>query len=312
MTVSRLFNFTVGLLLLTANGVQAKPVTIRVPADCPTIQRAVHEVPKNSLVRYKILIAPGTYEESINIAACRTNIVLEADGTTDRTQVVISSGRGNGPLSINADNVTVSNLTLVNTAGFPEGSDEPLEGRALYVSSDQVKFENVAFYGLQDTIFFDTFSLGRSYFYNCFISGAMDFICGGGTAFFDTCTIRNVAKPGYITAPATSPDLSYGFVFWNTTIIRDAEVPDDTCYLMRPWGAAGAAAFIDTAMDVHINTAGWAAWAGNEETCRANELNSVKVDGTPVDMRLRASWVNATYEPTGYFSEAAVLGDWQP
>ena len=131
-------------------------------------------------------------------------------------------------------------------------------------------------------------------------------------AFFDACTICNVVKPGYITAPATRPELPYGFVFWNSKIIHDAAVPDDSCYLMRPWRVDGATAFINTSMDYHIIKAGWAPWVGHEDTCRAAELNSFYLDGISVDMRQRASWVNATVEPDEYFSESAVLFGWQP
>jgi pectinesterase len=308
----RLAPVLAGLFFFATHRVDAAPVVFHVPRDFPTIQSAVRAVPKYSSRRYKIAIAPGIYQENVSIGKARINVTLTADGTADATQVVISTGRGAGPLSINADGVRVSNITLLNTAGFPEGNDEPLEGRALYTSGDRVSFRNVRFIGVQDTIFFETSSLGRSYFYNCYIAGSADFICGGGTAFFDSCIICNIAKPGYVTAPATPANLSYGFVFWNTRIFRDANVPDDSSYLMRPWGADGATAFINTAMDRHIIKAGWAPWVGHEETCRAYELNSVYLDGTPVDMRYRASWVNKVSEPESYFRQSAVLGGWEP
>lgn len=295
----------------------AKAIVFRVPRDYPTIQDAIRAVPPRSSTKYKIKISPGTYYEAVNIPKNWQKIVLMAHGTSDANQVVISSGRGDGPMTIAGDDIVLRNLTLINTAAYPQRNDKPLEGRALEASGDRLIFDNVHFIGHQDTIYFKTTSTGRSYFKNCEIEGSVDFICGGGTAFFDSTLLHSTERAGVIAAPATDINLRYGFVFWNSLMTRDSVIPDQSSYLMRPWGPYGATAFNNSVMDDHIRDIGWMEWINpdgshNEYTCRANEFESFHTDGTRVDLDARADWVNRDSRVNEDFSKEAVLGDWTP
>jgi pectinesterase len=50
------------------------------------------------------------------------------------------------------------------------------------IYGDKTAFYNCAFLGFQDTIWD---ALGRHYFSNCYIEGAVDFIFGAGKSFYE-------------------------------------------------------------------------------------------------------------------------------
>jgi plastocyanin len=81
--------------------------TIRVPQDEPTIQRGVDAAEPGGMV----LIAPGVYRESVTV----TTPFLTIRGL-DRNRTVIDGGfeRANGIEVVEADGVTIENLTLRN------------------------------------------------------------------------------------------------------------------------------------------------------------------------------------------------------
>jgi plastocyanin len=81
--------------------------TIRVPRDEPTIQAAVDHAQPGGLV----LISPGVYEESVAV----TTPYLTIRGM-DRNRTIIDGGftRGNGIQVIEADGVSIENLTARN------------------------------------------------------------------------------------------------------------------------------------------------------------------------------------------------------
>jgi hypothetical protein len=79
---------------------------VRVPADQPTIQRAVDVARPGELV----LIAPGVYHEAVVVPARRRAIVIRGESRDG----VVLDGRdrlGNG-ITVNADGVAVENLTV--------------------------------------------------------------------------------------------------------------------------------------------------------------------------------------------------------
>lgn len=79
---------------------------LRVPSQYPTVQRAVDAAGPGDLV----LIAPGTYRESVVVAPGRREIVIRGE---DRNRVVLDGGGrlGDG-IAIHADGVAVENLTV--------------------------------------------------------------------------------------------------------------------------------------------------------------------------------------------------------
>ncbi len=103
---------------------------------------------------------------------------------------------------------------------------------------------------------------GRAYFHDCLISGQTDFIFGAGVAVFEECEILSRAA-GYVTAPSTPPLQRIGFVFVKSRISREADVPDGSVALGRPWhpssspNTSPSAVFIECLMDGHLSIEGW-------------------------------------------------------
>jgi pectinesterase len=68
---------------------------------------------------------------------------------------------------------------------------------------------------------------------------------------------------GFLAAPSTPRDQPVGLVFDQCRLTREAQVPNASAYLGRPWRAGGnmsllpAAAYLDCWMDAHIRPEGW-------------------------------------------------------
>ena len=98
----------------------------------------------------------------------------------------------------------------------------------------------------------------------------MDFICGGGTVFFNHCDIRLVPRGttgnrDIICAPATEPERAYGYVFTDCYI--DGPEHQRWAYILgRPWRNAPRAAFINCCMNVEPSKLGWGEMHGRKPT----------------------------------------------
>ena len=207
-------------------------------------------------------------------------------------------------LQIDADDFTVANLTVENTAG-PVG-----QALALRADGDRLVFRKVRLLGWQDTIFLNR---GRQYFEDCLIAGHVDFIFGGATAFFDRCELH-VRGDGYITAASTPPEQSHGFVFANGRITGE---PGVHTFLGRPWRDFAAVAFVNTAMDDVdvVRPEGWHNWdrPERERTVRYSEGGST---GGGAAVSRRVAWARRlSASDMRALSATSVLGGsdgWNP
>ncbi len=133
--------------------------------------------------------------------------------------------------------------------------------------NDKAVFTNCKIKGFQDTLFPNA---GRRYFYDCRISGHVDFIFGAGQVVFDKCEIIsrnrvNKNPTGYTTAPSTLILFPYGFLFNNCRFLKESdEVPASSVRLGRPWypgcepKVSGSVVFMNSYMDDHIGPEGYA------------------------------------------------------
>lgn len=176
---------------------------------------------------------------------------------------------------VEADGVTLKNLTVENTAGSGKEVGQAL---ALYIDADNVHVENCTLRAHQDTLFLaplppkevekDGF-LGPKqftprrpitvYFKDCVIEGGVDFIFGGATAYFDNCEFRNV-EPGYVFAPSTPQEVQTGFVARNCRFTAAPDVPDGSCYIARPWREFAKVRLENCWLGAHIHADGWHDW----------------------------------------------------
>ena len=201
-----------------------------------SVQDAINAAPQLSASDkpWIIYVKPGTYKEVVYVQREKRFIKLVGDDpkTTTITYNLYATvpGQDGKPIGtfrtpsvyVDADNFACENLTFENSAG------KVGQALAIRIDGDRVTFRNCRFLGWQDTILGNR---GRHYFDRCYIAGAVDFIFGAATEFYDRCEIH-VLGSGYVTAASTDQNTPFGFVFSHCKITAE---PDVKTYLGRPW-----------------------------------------------------------------------------
>lgn len=282
-----------------------------------SVQEAINGAPQNTSAEnpWTILVKPGRYNEVVYIQREKrfVRLVGEDPATTIITHHLHAKLTGpdgkeigtfrTATVQVDANDFIFENLTLENSAG-------PIaQALAIRIDGDRVAFRNCRFLGFQDTILTNR---GRHYFEGCSITGAVDFIFGGGTAFFERCTIR-LTRDGYITAASTPAEQAHGLVFSNCVI--EAEKPGIKMYLGRPWRPHSHTVFLNTSMDGSIRPEGWHNW-GKPETEATARYGEFGTSGPGANPGKRVAWARQlTAEDAAKLTTQAVLGGsdgWDP
>ncbi|MFE9625857.1 pectinesterase family protein [Streptomyces sp. NPDC006527] len=256
-------------------------VTLRVPADYPTVQAAVDAVPEGNALPVTVAVAPGTYREKVFVPATKPNISLQGTGQKRSDTVIVydtpaayGGSTGSATVRIAASDVTARNLTFSND--FDEAAHELNGEQALAVKTtgDRIVFENTAFLGNQDTLMTDSPKLdviSRVYIRDSFIEGDVDFVYGRATTVIERSVIRALSRGsatnnGYVTAASTWTGNPYGFLITRSRIVSDA--PEGTFHLGRPWHPGGEPAAVaqvlirETELPAAIKSAPWTDMSG--------------------------------------------------
>jgi pectinesterase len=284
--------------------------------DYRSVQEAIAAAPTGTPTAPSIVrIRPGTYKERLYIQ--REKRFLRLVGEDARATVLTFDLHANLPgpdgkpigtfrtpsAQIDADDFTAEDLTFENSAG-PVG-----QALAVRIDGDRVVFRRCRFLGWQDTILANR---GRHYFEDCYVTGHVDFIFGGATAWFERCHIH-VLRDGYISATSTPREQPFGFVFARGRIT--GETPEVRSYLGRPWRDYAATVFLDTQMSEVVRPAGWHNWdkPEREATSRYSELGST---GPGASATGRVAWAKPlSREAATALTPARVLGGsdgWDP
>ena len=131
----------------------------------------------------------------------------------------------------------------------------------------------------QDTYYSNNNS-GQYYFENAVIHGIVDFICGGGDAFFNKCNlVLEAGKAAYITAPYTNGS-NYGYVFDGCKVIG---TPNSSFTFGRSWNGTAKCAFLNTILDktaaAKIASTRWTPACMNVIAKNLYEYNTTDEDG---------------------------------
>ncbi|MFD0531037.1 pectinesterase family protein [Kitasatospora arboriphila] len=212
--------------MLTENGTAA-PATGRVltvAADGSAAHRTVQSAVDAAAPGDTVLIARGTYRETVNVPAAKKGLTLK--GATGNAEDVVLAydnaastpkpgggtygTEGSATLTVSADGTTVTGLTVQNTF---ERSAHPgttaTQAVALAARGDRQQYLNSRFIGHQDTVLnWAPAATGqyRQYFRHCFVAGDVDFLFGNATAVYDhvNITLRDRGAAA-AAATATSP-----------------------------------------------------------------------------------------------------------
>ena len=282
--------------------------------DYTTVQAAIDAVAEGETAT--IMVKAGTYEGMVKVGL-RTKpstkcISLIGEGM-DKTIITAANGKNNigsgkdvrdyATLGVFAPDFYAQDICIQNTGGKAAG-----QALALHMDGDRSTFYRCKITGYQDT--HRTKKGVRSYYKECVIEGATDYIYAGGTCWFEHCTLNCVAG-GYITAPE---DITYyttasdgttkiwlGFIFNECTVTKASGVSDKSVSLGRCWGAEKCGSmFLNCQLNNIIKAAGWETMGGNDGT-KSYYAEYKSKNGTALaDVSNRISWshqlTDADYE----------------
>lgn len=274
----------------------------------------INVTPKDSLTEIlrnvhpgtRVILAPGTYREKIEIKVPDVELVGNSPEDTkivwgDYAKKLDDEGREYNTfrtytVAVLAPHVTFRNITVENDAGSPEVKGQEV---ALSVIADDFKAEHCRFVSTQDTVFAgplpedlierydgflkDELRVGgsmRMLFGECLIAGNVDFIFGCADAMFYGCEIRSVADIrgcGYAAAPAHAKEQDIGFVFSECYFTCEDEVESGSIFLARPWRDYGKCTFINCSYGRHISPEGFDKWndTDRDKTARFAEYGNI-------------------------------------
>ncbi|XP_062085810.1 probable pectinesterase 55 [Humulus lupulus] len=245
-----------------------------------TVQQAIDSVPDENMSWVRIHIKAATYTEKVSIKREKQFIFLE--GESSRNTIIAWGDAGDvvksPTFSSHADNIAASKITFKNFYNHdvksPDDNDDDgtkeaiIWAPAALVEGDKVSFYACSFISVQDTLFD---ALGRHYFENCYIEGAIDFIFGNAQSYYERCNLyvdTSLLGPGhsngYITAQGreTSKETT-GYVFRANTIKGSGPT-----LLGRAYRSHSRVLFYRTYMSDIVLPQGWDAWnyTGHEKT----------------------------------------------
>lgn len=240
----------------------------------------------------------------------------------------VTSGGGRAVFAVgNADMLTLERLTLKNTHYKKLGVNGQAE--TIYFAGDKERLvaKNANFISRQDTLQLNAYS----WFYDTLVAGDVDFIWGSSkAALFENSEIRTVVdstdatKGGYLVQARVTKATDKGYVFLNSRLTREADVPDGATVLARSAGSPGFfdnVVYINCAMDAHISPEGW--WTNPipnpvkaSEKAGWREYGSRKPGGEALvtSGRVGAARSLTEAEAAPYATRAAVFSDigWNP
>ncbi len=333
--------------------------------DFPTVTAALESIqmqetqktypaPFSDITPAVVHIGPGIYREKLVVT--RPNLTLQGEGALrDDTVLVWGDGafdnmpegdkRGTfrtASVRIDTHDFTAKHLTFKNDAGYGRDAGQAL---ALYVDGDRIYFEDCRLLGSQDTLFTAPLPLkeaipggfkgpgadkpriqGRHCFRGCMIQGDVDFIFGGGTAWFEDCVLfSKLPEPqatsqssqpspqttpvhGYITAASTPEGQPFGYVFRNCRL--ESDCPPGTVMLGRPWREWAKTVYLNCELGAHIHPAGWADWGKPHGHFYYGEYRSTGPGASP---ETRADFsCQLTDAEAAEYSMERVLNGWTP
>jgi pectin methylesterase-like acyl-CoA thioesterase/pectate lyase len=226
-----------------------------------TVQAAVNSVSADNAERVVILVAAGSYNERLVVDKPYVTIIGQ---DRENTLVHYAPGSVGGDMGSRcaiyiqekATGFSAENISFANDYVYGSLNQSNESADALRVDATESSFVNVKISGVQDTLYMDK---GNQYYYKCRIEGLIDYIYSGekARAFFEDCELvflyNSNKTSGYVCAPKTSEDATYGLTFYNCVVTAE-EGCNGTGYLLaRPWGANAYITWINCYMGKAVN-----------------------------------------------------------
>jgi len=262
-----------------------------------SIQAAVNQACYGDVIE----IGPGVYKEKLSIIISGISLIGQDRAICkltydDYANKDYDDGSKYGTFRsytclIQADQVTLKNLTIENSAG---DGRKVGQGVALYARGDKLSIVDTDLIGHQDTLFAGplpeearilgsflgpTYNLPyrtcRQYYENVTIIGDVDFIFGSALAVFHKCKLvsrnRKEKINSFVTAPSTWKHEPYGFVFLRCEFTGDEGIENESVYLGRPWRPYGQVMVVACCLSPMVHKDYWHPW-GNEKNFETARL----------------------------------------
>lgn len=204
-------------------------------------------------------------------------------------------------LPASATDFYAQDLTLENRFNYQKAMENPLNtaARAVVLQgfATRMILKNVSLLGYQNTYYSSTelYSDFSAYFETSSITGAVDWVSGGGNVWFENSDfIHRDLSGNNLAAPHTNNDQSWGFVFndcvigTETASLQSLSAGDWT--LARPWGTGSkqspSCTFLNTTMTLSPSGVGW----GGKDAgmvLRFHEYKSTDAEGNLVSLGTR-------------------------
>ncbi|GAB5592675.1 hypothetical protein Unana1_07575 [Umbelopsis nana] len=270
------------VLVVTAFAIQAAGtnlVKVDPSGTYKTITAALATIPNDSSA-WEVDIAPGTYVEQLSItrpgpitfrgqtngtpSSWKNNLVTIA---WNETVANGASDQATAALQVTTQQFKAYNINFKQLWGEKYAGPQSV---AVSIAADKVAFYQSYFFGYQDTLFSGVHStIGRQYFKECYIVGAVDFIFGTGSSYFDSCTLASNG-PGHLTAQKrmTSNDsadvIKSGYIFNNCRVVADTNTNGVNLQgkvdLGRPWSKYARVVYMNSYFSDIITPKGWGNW----------------------------------------------------
>lgn len=280
--------------------------------------------------RTYIYIPDGTYDlgDAVLTTISGDNISLigqSMDGTIIKNTPTEEGISITATFYITASGTYFQDLTIQDALDYYDSSSA---GRAVCIQDkgDQTICKNVKMLSYQDTYYTNNNS-GQFYWEDSEIHGCVDYICGGGDAYFNRCLLYNESRASgskYGSATMTAPYTSgsdWGYVFESCTIENAAA----SFNYGRAWGGTPCLAFLNTTLnqDDEIASTRFTLAGMNVAAYKFVEYNTLDTDGNVVspssnELTFTHSSGNNTMETILTDEEAAeytldnIFSDWAP
>jgi len=256
--------------------------------DFTTVQGAINAVPVNNKRPVVINVRPGIYREKVTIPAEKPFVRLSGSDANSTVITWNDSAKSSGgtyysaTVSVYASDFTATKITIKNSYGPGHLTPED-QAVAVRISGDRSAFYNCRFLGYQDTVLDES---GRHYFQNCYIEGAIDFVCGNGRSIYENCDLHAIPiDNGAFTAQKRSSlSDNTGFVFLHCTLTGKGLM-----FLGRAWAPYSTVLFAYTYMDDIIVPQGWDNW-NDPNRDRTARYGQYKCYGGGASETKRVSW----------------------
>ncbi|MBM3851737.1 MAG: hypothetical protein FJ399_01125, partial [Verrucomicrobia bacterium] len=271
-------------------GTAAVSVAADGSGDFSTVQGAIDYVPAGNTTRVVITVRRGTYRELVYIGATKPFITLRGE---DRTQTILAypnnanfnSGNNRAMVACEAGDFTLETITLRNTT--PRGGSQ---AEAIRGNGQRAILSRVNLSSYQDTLLWN----GTLFVTDSLIEGEVDFMWGGGAAYFQRCELRALGAGYY--AQVRNSQSGKGHVYVDCRLTAAEGVSN--VYLARIDPREGATntwpfsqvVFLNCTMGAHVVREGWRLEnATGAPSVQFWEYQSSEADGATLDVsgRLR-------------------------